>query len=274
MPLDNKSSNAGKPLACSKASLRPTLATRPFCAETGKTLSTATPSKRAESCCCLCNCASTCAPELKLSQSVSTLLSTTSREAASKSSPPALPAPAGNTWSRQMARSDLVTPVSAPSKKTTACACGIRFTVSSGSAPTAFKPGVSRITKPCRSKGWGILISAWRHMGTSTQPSASTMGLSAPSSSCQKPQALACSCDTLRTSATLAKVSAICCALAISSGCCSQASLRTRHCPRLSGDSRVPMGKSRRQGVSAESQPSSAGHMVVRPALAGMRRRP
>src|SRR2546427_2872834 len=41
--------------------------------------------------------------------------------------------------------------------------------------------------------------------------------------------------------------------------------------PRLSSDSRVSMGSRRRLGCSSASQPSSAGHMVVRPALAGMR---
>ena len=51
--------------------------------------------------------------------------------------------------SRQIARSDLVTPVSAARMNTTAWACGIRLTVSSGSAPIAFSPGVSRMTRPC-----------------------------------------------------------------------------------------------------------------------------
>ena len=55
--------------------------------------------------------------------------------------------------SRQIARSDLVTPVSAARMNTAACACGIRFTVNSGSAPMAFSPGVSRTTSPCLRSG-------------------------------------------------------------------------------------------------------------------------
>ena len=51
-------------------------------------------------------------------------------------------------WSRQIARSDLVTPVSAPRMKTVACAVGSRLSVSSGSAPIAFSPGVSSTTRP------------------------------------------------------------------------------------------------------------------------------
>ena len=58
-------------------------------------------------------------------------------------------------WSRQIARSDLVTPVSAPRMKTVACALGSRLSVSSGSAPIAFRPGVSSTTSPCFSSGCG-----------------------------------------------------------------------------------------------------------------------
>ncbi|KAF1042158.1 MAG: hypothetical protein GAK34_02847 [Delftia tsuruhatensis] len=272
MPSASMFSNMGSPLACSSASLPETLATRPFCADTGNTRSTGRPSIWADSWRWRCSWACTCVAELRLSHSVSILLSTTSRESASACWPDA--ASCGSTWSRQMARSDLVTPVSAASTKTTAWAWGMRLTVSSGSAPTAFRPGVSRMTSPCLSRGWGMLISAWRHMGTSTRPCSSTKGLPPWSSSCQKPQVRARSTDTLRTSATLASVSAICWALFTSSGSCSQASGRARHWPRLSSDSRVSMGSRRRLGCSSASQPSSAGHMVVRPALAGMRRRP
>ena len=71
------------------------------------------------------------------SASASILFSTTKRASAW---PP--------RWSRQIARSDLVTPVSAPRMKTVACAAGSRPSVSSGSAPMAFRPGVSSTTRP------------------------------------------------------------------------------------------------------------------------------
>ncbi len=54
-----------------------------------------------------------------------------------------------------MARSDLVTPVSAPRMKTVACADGSRLSVSSGSAPIALRPGVSSTTRPRCSNGCG-----------------------------------------------------------------------------------------------------------------------
>ena len=53
----------------------------------------------------------------------------------------------------KISKSDLVTPVSMANKNRTACALGIIESVSSGSAPKAFKPGVSKIAKPLLSKG-------------------------------------------------------------------------------------------------------------------------
>ena len=54
----------------------------------------------------------------------------------------------GDECSRQIARSERVTPVSAARMKTTACADGSRPSVSSGSAPIAFSPGVSSDDQP------------------------------------------------------------------------------------------------------------------------------
>ena len=103
-----------------------------------------TPSVRAVSRCCCAICASTCSSVASGSSSASILLRTTKRVGA-----------CAPRWSRQIARSDLVTPVSAPRMKTVACALGSRLSVSSGSAPIAFRPGVSRTTRPCLSSGCG-----------------------------------------------------------------------------------------------------------------------
>ena len=88
---------------------------------------------------------------------------------------------------------------------TTAWACGIRLTVSSGSAPTALRPGVSRMTRPCLSKRWGRLMMAWRHRAPRPCPAHPSDGLSSGLSSCQKPMARASSTLTLRTCATFRK---------------------------------------------------------------------
>ncbi|MCY1453031.1 hypothetical protein D9M71_699970 [compost metagenome] len=53
----------------------------------------------------------------------------------------------------QMFMSLAVTPVSAESRKTMAWAAGSIDRVSSGSLPRAFRPGVSRMRRPWRSKG-------------------------------------------------------------------------------------------------------------------------
>jgi hypothetical protein len=66
----------------------------------------------------------------------------------------------GAMCSFQSSRSERVTPVSAPSMKTTAAASGIRCTVSSGSAPMVLCPGVSRIVSPFSSRGWGKFMIA------------------------------------------------------------------------------------------------------------------
>ena len=113
-------------------------------AESGNTRSRSTSRVRAVSRCCWAICASTCSSVASGSTSESILLRTMKRVGAW--------AP---RWSRQIARSDLVTPVSAPRMNTVACAEGSRVSVSSGSAPIAFRPGVSRTTRPWRSSGCG-----------------------------------------------------------------------------------------------------------------------
>ena len=212
----------------------------------------------------ICSC--TWVGELRASHRVSILLRTTSR----------VPVLSGSSirCSRQMERSDLVTPVSAPRTKTTACACGIRLTVSSGSAPIALSPGVSRITSPCFNRGCAILISACRHLGISTRPCASTIGLSCGASVCQKPSPLASSCVTRRVSATFSSATDNCFGSFTSRTMLVHFSGTMRHSINDWGCRRVSIGNRRRQGGTSASKPISVGHIVVRPALAGMMRRP
>ncbi|MCY1513520.1 hypothetical protein D9M68_480280 [compost metagenome] len=194
-PSPSSASSAGSRLASSRAASCPILACRPFCADTGSTCASGTSSSRAAPSRWRSICCTICAGVLSVSHSVSILLSTTKR--VSWLSSPVI------RCSRQIDRSERVTPVSAPRMKTTACACGIRLTVSSGSAPIAFRPGVSRITSPCSSSGCGMFSTAWRQRGISTRPSASCTGLSSGVSGFQKPSARASSLLTQRTSATL-----------------------------------------------------------------------
>jgi len=90
----------------------------------------------------------TAASSRSSSHSVSILLSTAMQ--------PLWPAPRAVLRCRcQTSMSDLVTPVSAASRNSTACALGSMLMVSSGSVPKAFRPGVSSTTKPCFSSGFG-----------------------------------------------------------------------------------------------------------------------
>ena len=260
------SSNAPRQLRSNKAASLLTLANRPFWAETATTWLVGTPNMLAVLCFCPSSCNSTCSGESKASHKVSILLSTTTRVAVSRSS--------CTRCSRQIDRSDWVTPVSAAKMNTMACACGIKLTVSSGSAPIAFNPGVSRMIRPCLSRGCAILISAWRHFGTSIKPCASINTLDWSLPSCQNPSALASSGVTRHVSATLAKASASCFGLVTSRSVRSHFSGAIRHSIKLCGCSRDSMGNRRRQGGTSGSYPISVGHMVVRPALAGMMRRP
>ena len=82
----------------------------------------------------------------------------------------------------QTSRSVLVTPASAARTNSTACALGSRFSVSSGSVPIAFRPGVSRITRPCCSSGCGKLMIAWRQHGISIVLSSSSSSAASMSS--------------------------------------------------------------------------------------------
>ena len=266
MPCPRAASSSGSRLACSSLSSRLTLASRPFCAETASTCAGDRPSRSAESVRCAAICSCTCSGELSASHMVSILLSTTSRASGPWPSP-------ARCW-RQIVRSDLVTPASAARMNTTACACGRRLTVNSGSAPMALRPGVSRITRPCLSSGCAMLIRAWRHLGTSISPSLPSGGLSSGVSSFQKPSDAASAGGTRRTSATFWMARASCCGSLTSRSMRSHLSGALRQSCSDWGCRRVSIGNRRRQGGTSASYPSSVGHMVVRPALAGMIRRP
>ena len=172
------------------------------------------------------------------------------------------------------ARSLRVTPVSAPSTNSAAWALGSRPRVSSGSAPMAFRPGVSSTTRPWRSSGCGRLMMAWRQAGTSTQPSGPTGGLSCGSSSDHRPRARASSRVTRRVRVTSASTAAMRSGSDGSSASDCQRSRWRRQSARLWASNRVSMGSRSRPGGSASSQLSSTGHMVVRPGVAGSTRRP
>ena len=138
------SSRSSMRLALSR-SLRPSMrAVSASRAETGNTRDASMPSCAAVVWRCDSICRSTARRDSSGSDSVSILLSATRRVSAGL-----------HRCSRQTARSDFVTPVSAPRMKTTACAEGSSDKVSSGSAPMALSPGVSSTTRPRRSSGWG-----------------------------------------------------------------------------------------------------------------------
>ena len=108
-------------------------------------------------------------------------------------------------------RSVLVTPASAASRNSTACAFGSRLSVSSGSVPIAFRPGVSRMTSPCCSSGCGKLITACRQHGMSTLPSSprSSADRMSSSRSQKSPYLRASATGTRLTCETRASASAI-----------------------------------------------------------------
>ncbi|MCG3190288.1 MAG: hypothetical protein LKCHEGNO_02961 [Burkholderiaceae bacterium] len=141
---DSASSSAGRRLACTAASSPATRAASASRADSGNTRSRSTASVCATPSHWCCTCSSTSWRELSGSANVSILLSTTKRSSARPS-----------RCSRQISRSDLVTPVSAPRMNTVACADGSSPSVSSGSAPIAFSPGVSITTSPRLSSGCG-----------------------------------------------------------------------------------------------------------------------
>ena len=145
---DKAISRSGRRLFASNPISRLTFPTNPFCADTGKTCSFARCSVLATLSTCRSICAATSSALRNSSHMLSILFSTTIR-----AGPPPI-------WSRQTSISLLVTPVSAARMNSTACAFGIRFSVSSGSVPIAFRPGVSMMTSPCFSKGCGKLTIA------------------------------------------------------------------------------------------------------------------
>lgn len=83
---------------------------------------------------------------LMSSHKVSILLSAATRPARASPRQPLI-------WFCHISRSLRVTPVSAASTNSTACALGNMFRVNSGSLPRALRPGVSRTTNPCWSRG-------------------------------------------------------------------------------------------------------------------------
>ena len=168
-------SSACRRLFSSSAASWLILPTRAFCADTGNTWPASSVSRCATLACWRSMACATSASPRNSSHMLSILLSTTRRPA---------PAP---IWLRQTSMSLRVTPVSAARINSTACAFGIRFRVSSGSVPMAFRPGVSRITRPCFSSGWGKLMMAWRHMEISTWPSSSSMAGASASSASYRP---------------------------------------------------------------------------------------
>ena len=137
-------SSAGRRLAASACASPPTRAASAWRADSGNTRCGGRPSVCAVVSRWRAICASTASGVASGSTSVSILFSTTKR---SRLLPP--------RCSRQIARSDLVTPVSAASTNTVACADGSSDSVSSGSAPMAFRPGVSSTTRPRSSSGCG-----------------------------------------------------------------------------------------------------------------------
>ena len=204
------------------------------------------------------------AGDFSSSQRPSILLSTTKRPARC----------AGLMRSRQTSMSVRVTPASAARTNSTACALGIRFSVSSGSAPIAFSPGVSITTSPVSSSGCGMLTSAWRQHDTSIMSASSgAMGEDASSAS-NRPISIASSTGTRLVSRTHSKASFRLSTFVGSIGTVRHSSGALRRSATDTSRSRVSMGSSRMPGGSAGSQRSSVGHIVVRPADEGSTRWP
>ena len=142
--LVSAASSAGRRLLARSASLLFRRACSAVRADTGNTRSRGICSVCAVTSHCFCTSASFCSSVSSGSASMSTLLSTTKQAI---DWPP--------RCSFQTDRSDLVTPASAPSRNSAACAPGSRPSVSSGSVPIAFRPGVSSTTSPRASSGCG-----------------------------------------------------------------------------------------------------------------------
>ena len=117
-------------------------ASNAFCADMAKILRESNPNSRAVFLICFWISASTSTSDSSPSHRISILFSTTSLCAARFC-----------TYSAQICMSDFVMPVSVAVKNSTACAFGMMLSVSSGSAPIVFRPGVSITTKPFLSNG-------------------------------------------------------------------------------------------------------------------------
>ena len=259
-------SSCGRLLRASSASSCWMRASRPFCADTGKTRDAGMSSVTAQDSIWRCISASIWASLRSPSHRLSILFSTAMR--------PWREPPAAVTCVFQTPRSLWVTPVSMPSTNSTACAAGSSDSVSSGSAPIAFRPGVSRMTRPWRSSGCGRLITAWRQAGTCTPPCASGCRPVSPLRSMRKPIASASAMVARRCSLTRVSACCIACGDAVSRrmrvhapGCALYSA--TGVLPR-----RVSIGSRSMQAGRAGSYISSVGHMVVRPVLDGSTRVP
>ena len=158
---DSAPSSTGSRLLASSGSSPFTLAASPFCADTANTCSGGTPSSSALDRACRAISASISAALFSSSQRPSILFRMTIRPRRVAASSPA-------RCRRHTSRSVFVTPASAARMNSTACACGSSDSVSSGSVPIAFSPGVSRMTSPCFSSGCGKLMIACRQHGIST----------------------------------------------------------------------------------------------------------
>ena len=167
-----------------------------------------------------------------------------------------------------------MTPVSAPRMKTVACALGSRLSVSSGSAPIAFRPGVSRTTRPCLQKRMRVVderVAPGGHLdlafvvarrvvvGRRVVPEAERARLLSVTHSVR---VTSCSdCASLSASP-------------MSSARRRQARGWARISPSERPSRRVSIGSSSSDAGSSPRQPSSTGHIVVRPGVAGRMRRP
>ena len=117
-------------------------------------------------------------------------------------------------------------------------------------------------------------MSAWRQAGTSTRPLSSRGGLSSGCSSSQKPSARACSSVTHSVRVTSSSELASWSASLTSRSRRRQARGCRRSSPSARPSRRVSIGNSISEAGSSPRQPSSTGHIVVRPGVAGRMRRP
>ena len=149
------SSSAGRRLRSSRASSPSIFASSPFCADTGKICVGGIPRSAAAISTWRSIWAATGARASSPSHRLSILFSTTILAAFCAGSSPA-------RSRRHTSRSRLGDACVGGEDEQDDLALGKRLSVSSGSAPTALSPGVSRITRPCCSSGCGKLMIACR----------------------------------------------------------------------------------------------------------------